>query len=78
MKGVIEMADDEMMKALLADGEKLRQLTGEDHGPFCPRCLVNPLGSKPVFLGADDEHICERCWLHDREKELGLWGPGHE
>lgn len=24
----------EMMKALEADGEKLRQLTGEDHGPF--------------------------------------------
>jgi hypothetical protein len=26
--------DDEMTKALEADGEKLRQLTGEDHGPF--------------------------------------------
>jgi hypothetical protein len=26
--------DREMMKALEADGEKLRQLTGEDHGPF--------------------------------------------
>jgi hypothetical protein len=25
--------DKEMMKALEADGEKLRQLTGEDHGP---------------------------------------------
>lgn len=33
--------DDEMMKALEADGEKLRQLTGEDHGPFalCPTCV---------------------------------------
>jgi hypothetical protein len=29
----------EMMKALEADGEKLRQLTGEDHGP--------------VFIGID-------------------------
>lgn len=26
--------DKAMMKALEADGEKLRQLTGEDHGPF--------------------------------------------
>lgn len=26
--------DKEMMKALEADGEKLRQLTGEDHGPW--------------------------------------------
>lgn len=26
--------DDEMLKALQADREKLRQLTGEDHGPF--------------------------------------------
>jgi len=25
--------DPEMMAALEADGEKLRQLTGEDHGP---------------------------------------------
>lgn len=24
----------EMIRALKADGEKLRQLTGEDHGPF--------------------------------------------
>ncbi len=36
----------EMMQALEADGEKLRQLTGEDHGPVflsdlpapCPEC----------------------------------------
>lgn len=26
--------DKEMMKALKADGEKLRQMTGEDHGPW--------------------------------------------
>lgn len=31
--------DREMMKALEMDGEKLRQLTGEDHGPWCPNCL---------------------------------------
>lgn len=26
--------DREMQRALEADGEKLRQLTGEDHGPY--------------------------------------------
>ena len=31
----------EMQRALEADGEKLRQLTGDDHGPFCPECLGN-------------------------------------
>lgn len=34
--------DKEMMKALELDGEKLRQLTGQDHGPEfwadCPEC----------------------------------------
>lgn len=33
--------NDEMQRALEADGEKLRHLTGEDHGPFsveCPPC----------------------------------------
>ena len=28
-----------MMDALAADAEKLRQLTGEDHGPWCPACF---------------------------------------
>lgn len=30
----VTMDDHEMEAALMADGEKLRQLTGEDHGPF--------------------------------------------
>lgn len=34
--------DKEMQRALAADGEKLRQLTGQDHGPqfwdTCPVC----------------------------------------
>lgn len=29
----------EMQRALEADGEKLRQLTGQDHGPFYPEFL---------------------------------------
>jgi hypothetical protein len=28
------MSGEEMKRALEADGKKLRQLTGEDHGPF--------------------------------------------
>jgi len=40
--------DDEMMKALEADGEKLRQLTGKDHGPF-------PF---PHIAGAKDTGSC--------------------
>jgi hypothetical protein len=40
-------SEDEMMKALEADGEKLRQLTGEDHGPF-----DEPLGKYPYRAGA--------------------------
>lgn len=39
--------DKEMMAALEADGEKLRQMTGEDHGPYffdepCEVCGVWP------------------------------------
>lgn len=56
-----------------ADGEKLRQLTGQEHGPFCPRCLVNPLGRAPVFLGTDDEgYICDKCWQQDHGMEHEL------
>lgn len=33
--------DKEMQKALEADGEKLRQLTGKDHGPY--------FGSEPSY-----------------------------
>jgi hypothetical protein len=33
------MFTKEMQKALEADGEKLRQMTGEDHGPHFPEFL---------------------------------------
>ena len=41
----------EMEKALWADGEKLRQLTGEDHGPW-------PLHEEP-YVG---EQGCPHCF----------------
>ena len=62
------MTKDEIA-ALIADGEKLQQLTGKDHGPFCPRCLVNPIGPNLVLLGTEAEgYICDECWVEDRLK----------
>jgi hypothetical protein len=51
--------DKAMQKALEADGEKLRQLTGEDHGPDflqdddCPNC-----GGEGVVYSCQDEIGC--------------------
>lgn len=41
------MFDDEMMKALEADGEKLKALTGQDHGPH--------------FIPEQPCEVCETC-----------------
>lgn len=66
--------DNEMMKALEADGEYLRQMTGEDHGPVflltCEACAGEGLfHKKATFREAgcgfqrDDtyEVKCEVC-----------------
>ena len=45
---------DEMEKALRADGEKLKQLTGEDHGPF----MWCPCEYAPCYLPECREHGC--------------------
>jgi hypothetical protein len=42
--------DKEMMKALMADGEKLRAMTGEDHGPY-------------FIYDEDDAGDLEQDWL---------------
>ena len=67
------MSDDrEMQKALEADGEKLRQLTGEDHGPWgiipCPCCDGAgewDEGPLPASSGATEpdyrQVICPEC-----------------
>lgn len=44
------MFTHEMMKALEADGEKLRQITGENHGPFCVACLGNGGAWRDVWV----------------------------
>jgi hypothetical protein len=43
------MFTKEMMAALEADGEKLRQMTGEDHGPVFPQraSAMNEFQSAP-------------------------------
>lgn len=53
-----------MDEALAADGEKLRQLTGEDHGPFDPGEYFQPFGTfEPIGIEADaalytrDQHL---------------------
>lgn len=51
--------DDELMKALAADGEKLLALTGEDHGPLflvddpplCPICDAEGVIGKCRYCG---------------------------
>jgi hypothetical protein len=46
--------DKEMMKALEADGEKLRQLSDEDHGPWeiemCWLCGGDCAGANPPVI----------------------------
>lgn len=77
----VTLSDLDMMDALQADGEKLRAMTGEEHGPMCPRCLVNPVDL--ALLGTDEEgHICGTCWtnaaLENADGWLpdGSWAPG--
>lgn len=49
----------EMMRALEADGEKLRQLTGEDHGPWELTAPVNLQCSiANVFPGVSSPNFC--------------------
>lgn len=52
--------DEEMMKALEADGEKLRQLTGEDHGPVFIHDLL-----EFDDAGAKDDHPAKGVTVGD-------------
>ena len=66
--------DKEMMRALEADGEYLRQMTGEDHGPYwldtCPHCEGAGVTSHRITVyeagcafphDDSDERKCEEC-----------------
>jgi hypothetical protein len=41
---------DEMQRALDADGEKLRQLTGRDHGPFELSDVIDHLRAQSIAI----------------------------
>lgn len=57
--------DEEMMKALKADGRKLQQMTGQDHGPHFDTddCLPD-YGDPPDF---EKYGACSEC------AGLGAW-----
>lgn len=76
----------EMQDALIADGEKLTQLTGEDHGPYfeltesdpCPRCGESELYRDSVDVGVGIIHGpygCPNCgWSENEEYDLQKGG----
>jgi hypothetical protein len=64
------MSKSEMERALEADGEKLRQLTGEDHGPWTVfHCIpINTCahewgGWRDFEDGRGGEQVCKKCGL---------------
>lgn len=64
--------DREMQKALEADGEKLRQMTGEDHRPhFVADPFTNPTKAGTIF----EDHACYRC---DSGNRPCIKGKGRE
>lgn len=63
--------DREMQKALEADGEKLRQLTGEDHGPWFVDDEPHP-GLAPC------PHCFESSGFAARSVPHTYWEPGYD
>ena len=58
--------DKEMMRALEADGEKLRQLTGEDHGPVFiePDSVAHKHGMEIATLAMSAVHRLQSAdWI---------------
>ncbi len=61
------MFSREMMKALEADGEKLRQLTGEDHGPVflpelgCEHCAPDAKSVGPGWIEQPNNGPIQSC-----------------
>ena len=51
--------DKEMQRALALDGEKLRQLTGEYHGPWFPCKTCDGWGHFEFATGTEGD--CEAC-----------------
>jgi len=70
--------DKEMMRALEADGEKLRALTGEDHGPHFPAEILAEHSPhwRSLLTGKPLVGRCYRCKLPDKQlkETCGSWG----
>lgn len=59
------MFDREMQDALIADGEKLTALTGEDHGP------IFPTDPRAAFLEALKNYVwATRQYLTDNDSRM--------
>ena len=55
--------DSDMVAALKADGEKLRQMTGEDHGPYFHRALLEQSSLWLTAIVHEDDIEQERQML---------------
>ncbi len=49
-----------MMLALIADGEMLRSLTGQDHGPY----FFDEAACPGHVASETDPKVCGRCGVH--------------
>lgn len=70
-------SEDDFMAALEADGEKLRQLTGEDHGPFqlsSPRDFVAEALADGLIPDGDTRSTFERNYVPVSQR--GAPAPG--
>lgn len=59
---------DEIWEALEADGEKLRQLTGQDHGPWCAADLYPGQAPCPSCFESSGY-----IWEHGNDRNTGPW-----
>lgn len=78
--------DKELLDALAADGEKLRAMTGDDHGPWpvitdespCPRCGETELWRESADVGVGiiyGPYGCPCCgWSENEEYDLQKGG----
>lgn len=70
--------DKEMQAALEADGEKLRAMTGEDHGPYFFHahrkndCAHEWGGWRDFDDGNGGELVCKKCGLGAMAHTLSL------
>lgn len=66
--------DEELMRALEADGEKLRAMTGEDHGPVFVADAAHTPG--PWFIDRDGIDFGTSTEYHVIEGGKGFLDPG--